>query len=84
MAVEGGMILGVGAVTDKGEITLNYVSPDARFRGVSRALLGALETERSREAICAGRSSVPGLLGAFTTPTATLKTVRWSENSVPM
>jgi GNAT superfamily N-acetyltransferase len=43
LAVEGGNILGVGAVTDAGEITLNYVSPDARFRGVSRALLGALE-----------------------------------------
>lgn len=26
-----------------GEITLNYVSPEARFRGVSRALLAALE-----------------------------------------
>ena len=25
-------IVGVGAVTDAGEITLNYVSPDARFR----------------------------------------------------
>jgi GNAT superfamily N-acetyltransferase len=43
VAVDGGDILAVGAVTDTGEITLNYVSPDARFRGVSRALLGALE-----------------------------------------
>jgi GNAT superfamily N-acetyltransferase len=43
VAVEGRTILGVGSVTDKGEINLNYVSPDARFRGVSRALLGALE-----------------------------------------
>jgi GNAT superfamily N-acetyltransferase len=43
LAVEGGNILGVGSVTDAGQITLNYVSPDARFRGVSRALLGALE-----------------------------------------
>jgi GNAT superfamily N-acetyltransferase len=43
VAVEKGSILAVGAVTDEGEITLNYVSPDARFRGVSRALLGALE-----------------------------------------
>ncbi len=31
-------------VTDAGEITLNYVSPDARFRDVSSALLGALES----------------------------------------
>ncbi|MCK8783226.1 GNAT family N-acetyltransferase [Roseomonas sp. NAR14] len=43
VAVEDGAVLAVGAVTDRGEITLNYVSPDARFRGVSRALLGALE-----------------------------------------
>jgi GNAT superfamily N-acetyltransferase len=41
--VEDGTILAVGCVTDAGEITLNYVSPEARFRGVSRALLGALE-----------------------------------------
>jgi GNAT superfamily N-acetyltransferase len=44
VVVEDGRILAVGAVTDAGEITLNYVLPDARFRGVSRALLGALET----------------------------------------
>jgi GNAT superfamily N-acetyltransferase len=43
VAAESGSILGVGSVTDAGHITLNYVSPDARFRGVSRALLGALE-----------------------------------------
>jgi GNAT superfamily N-acetyltransferase len=43
VAVEGGIIRAAGAVTDMGEITLNYVSPDARFRGVSRAMLGALE-----------------------------------------
>jgi GNAT superfamily N-acetyltransferase len=34
----------VGSVTDSGEINLNYVAPEARFRGVSRALIGALET----------------------------------------
>jgi predicted GNAT family acetyltransferase len=43
VAVEGDNILAVGSVTHAGEITLNYVSPDARFRGVSCALLGALE-----------------------------------------
>ena len=48
VAVEGGAILAVGSVTDEGEITLNYVSPDARFGGVSRAMLGALES-RARE-----------------------------------
>ena len=43
VAVEDDSILAVGCVTNSGEITLNYVSPDARFRGVSTALLRALE-----------------------------------------
>jgi GNAT superfamily N-acetyltransferase len=43
VAVEHGTILAVGSVTNAGEVNINYVSPDARFRGVSRALLGALE-----------------------------------------
>ncbi|MFG3593388.1 GNAT family N-acetyltransferase [Bradyrhizobium sp. RDI18] len=43
LAVEGDAVLAVGSVTDAGEITLNYVTPEARFRGVSRALLRALE-----------------------------------------
>jgi GNAT superfamily N-acetyltransferase len=43
VAVEDSKILAVGSVTDSGTIGLNYVSPDARFRGVSRALLQALE-----------------------------------------
>jgi len=42
-----GAIAAVGAVTDRGEITLNYVSPAARFRGVSKALLAALERRAS-------------------------------------
>jgi GNAT superfamily N-acetyltransferase len=43
VAVEGDAIVAVGSVTDAGEITLNYVAPDARFRGISLAMLGALE-----------------------------------------
>jgi hypothetical protein len=43
LAEDNGVILGAGAVTRSGEIILNYVSPDARFRGVSKALLAALE-----------------------------------------
>jgi GNAT superfamily N-acetyltransferase len=43
LATEADAILAVGSVTDAGEITLNYVAPEARFRGVSRALLRALE-----------------------------------------
>src|SRR5262245_5140379 len=43
VAVAGGEILGVAAVRSSGEITLNYVSPAARFRGISKALLQRLE-----------------------------------------
>lgn len=36
-------IAGVGSANADGEITLNYVSPDFRFRGVSKAILHHLE-----------------------------------------
>jgi GNAT superfamily N-acetyltransferase len=52
LAVEGNAVLAVGSVTDQGDITLNYVLPEARFRGVSRAMIAALETragERGNE-----------------------------------
>lgn len=48
VATEGAAIIGVGAITSSGEITLNYVSPDTRFRGVSKAILNQLEA-RARE-----------------------------------
>lgn len=43
VAIEDDSVLAVGGVKDGGEITLNYVAPEARFRGVSAALLKALE-----------------------------------------
>ena len=43
VAAEGAAILGVGIITSLGEIILNYVSPDARFRGISKALVARLE-----------------------------------------
>jgi len=45
IATEGAAIIGVGAVTSLGEIVLNYVSPTARFRGVSKAILKWLEAK---------------------------------------
>ena len=58
LAIDRGAIAAVGAVTDGGEILLNYVSPEARFRGASRALLAALETRAAeRGAICGVGSS---------------------------
>jgi GNAT superfamily N-acetyltransferase len=52
LAVSGGSILGVGSVDLSGRIGLNYVAPDARFQGVSKALLRALEdAARARGAL---------------------------------
>ncbi|HAX92089.1 MAG TPA: GNAT family N-acetyltransferase [Rhodospirillaceae bacterium] len=43
VAVEGDEILAVGSVMNSGEITLNYVLPKARFRGISRSMIKMLE-----------------------------------------
>lgn len=43
VAVEDGAILAVGGLAHPGEITVNYVSPQARFRGISSALVAELE-----------------------------------------
>jgi GNAT superfamily N-acetyltransferase len=44
VAVDADAALGVGCINATGEILLNYVSPDARFGGVSKAIIAALET----------------------------------------
>lgn len=38
-----GACAGVGGLSTAGEVLLNYVHPNHRFRGVSRAILGDLE-----------------------------------------
>ena len=43
VAVEHDAIVGVAAMNRNGNILLNYVSPDMRFMGVTKALLVALE-----------------------------------------
>jgi GNAT superfamily N-acetyltransferase len=43
VAVEDSTVLAAGCVTISGAILLNYVSPAARFRGVSSALLAGME-----------------------------------------
>ena len=47
VATEDVRIVGVGAITTSGEITLNYVLPDARFRGISKSLLRRMERKAS-------------------------------------
>lgn len=43
VAVDGPAVLAAGCLNVTGEVTLNYVAPEARFRGASRALLAAME-----------------------------------------
>ena len=50
-----GVIVAVGAVSSTGEITLNYVAPTARFKGVSKAMLAALEEELRALGFAEGR-----------------------------
>jgi GNAT superfamily N-acetyltransferase len=45
---DGNTVLGVAYLTRSGEVRLNYVSPDARFLGVSSALIAAIEAEAMR------------------------------------
>jgi GNAT superfamily N-acetyltransferase len=61
VATQGTAIAGVAALSGSGEITLNYVSPDARFRGISKALLARLE----------GRAAELGLTALTLQSTAT-------------
>lgn len=51
VAYESLHILGVAALTGSGCITLNYVAPEARFRGVSKILLREMES-KARELGC--------------------------------
>jgi GNAT superfamily N-acetyltransferase len=43
VATEDENVLAAGCVKTSGEIVLNYVSPDAQFRGISKAILKSLE-----------------------------------------
>jgi len=45
VAQSDGAVAAVGAISDQGHITLNYIDPAARFRGISKALLARLEAE---------------------------------------
>ena len=51
VATETGVVVGVGAIRNSGEIMLNYVSPDFRFRGIRKALVTRLEARASELAV---------------------------------
>lgn len=46
---EQGQLLGVASCSNPDRINLNYVSPDARFMGVSSAMIAALESALRRQ-----------------------------------
>ncbi len=62
IAERGGVMTGVGAVRDDGEIMLAYVCPRARFLGVTSALLARME--ESARAKHAGRMTLTTTLTA--------------------
>lgn len=52
VAVLDGRIAGAGSILETGRVVLNYVSPDARLRGVSKALLAGLEARATVLGLC--------------------------------
>lgn len=74
-----GQVAAVGAVVpDKGEVSLNYVDPAARFRGVSKALLAALEAELSAAGVAEAQ------LTSTTTARRFYHAAGWSEDVAPV
>lgn len=58
VAEECGRIVAVGGALASGRITLNYVLPEVRFRGVSKAVLSVLEAYiRTEGCACSSLSS---------------------------
>jgi GNAT superfamily N-acetyltransferase len=72
-----GTVVGVGAVSEAGEITLNYVAPQARFRGVSKAMLAALEAELRDHGV------VEATLTSTTTARRFYQAAGWHEDAAP-
>jgi GNAT superfamily N-acetyltransferase len=66
-----------GLASGQGRITLNYVAPAARFRGVSRAMLPRLEAE------LAARGCTEGLLTATATATRFYLAAGWRPAGPP-
>ena len=83
VATEGNTILAVGSVTGAGEIMLNYVALEARFRGVSRALLKALEARAAERGNARCRLTSTETAHRFYLSAVTLTTGRRPASSAP-
>lgn len=53
VAESNGRIVGVGMMSVRGEVLLNYVLPEASFQGVGGALMDHLEAEAARQGCAA-------------------------------
>ena len=74
-----GRVAAVGAVVpESGEVSLNYVDPAARFRGVSKALLAVLEAELR------GHGVVEAQLTSTITARGFYHAAGWREDAAPV
>ncbi|MHA6299474.1 GNAT family N-acetyltransferase [Devosia sp. CAU 1758] len=71
-----GQVVAVGATTADGEIALNYVAPDMRFRGISTRLLEHMEAD------LAGRGFGEGRLKATRTALPFYRARGWTSGEV--
>lgn len=55
VAESDGAVAAVGSILEPDRVGLNYVDPDHRFAGVSKALLTAMEGELRRRGVIEGR-----------------------------
>lgn len=60
-----GSVAAVGAIMSDSEIALNYVDPQHRFQGASKALLAAMEEDMRRRGIVAARLSATATAHRF-------------------
>ena len=77
VAVLDGEIAAVGMLNGPDEIGLNYVAPDSRFRGVSKALVLALE------AAMRDRGTTTGRLTSTQTAHAFYRAMGWQDSGPP-
>jgi GNAT superfamily N-acetyltransferase len=65
VAEQDGRVAAVGATTANGGIALNYVDPEARFKGLSKALLAAMEADLLSRGFALGRLEATKTARAF-------------------
>lgn len=76
VAERDGVVAGVGALNGD-RVTLNYVAPEHRFSGVSRALLAAMEQRLRHDGVSIGRLVSTGTARRFYQGAA------WREDGAP-